>query len=87
MTLATVPRALHAQTWKLAQSAEIEISLFSRQCLGKRGIADITTLRRQTKAWNRRTNRDHITIRWIAHQKTSEPENELLIYAVKVLVA
>jgi transposase len=44
--------------------AEIEISLFGRQCLGRRRIGDIGQLRRQTKAWNRRTNRDRITIRW-----------------------
>ena len=44
--------------------AEIEISLFSRQCLGKRRIGDIVKLRRQAKAWKRRANREHITIRW-----------------------
>lgn len=44
--------------------AEIAISLFSRQCLGKRRIGDIAALRRQAKAWNRRANRDRITIRW-----------------------
>jgi hypothetical protein len=44
--------------------AEIEIGLFSRQCLGKRRIGDIATLRRQAKAWNRRVNRDQITIKW-----------------------
>jgi DDE superfamily endonuclease len=44
--------------------AEIEISLFGRQCLGRRRIGDIGQLRRQAKAWNRRTNRDRITIKW-----------------------
>ena len=44
--------------------AEIEISLFARQCLGRRRIGDLGQLRRQTKAWNRRVNRDRITIRW-----------------------
>jgi transposase len=44
--------------------AEIEISLFSRQCLGKRRVGSLATLRRQTKAWNRRTNRDRVTIQW-----------------------
>ena len=44
--------------------AEIEISLFSRQCLGKRRIGDIVNLRRQAKAWNRRANSDQVTIRW-----------------------
>ena len=44
--------------------AEIEIGFFSRQCLGKRRIGDISALRRQAKAWNRRTNRDKIKIQW-----------------------
>jgi DDE superfamily endonuclease len=44
--------------------AEIEIGLFSRQCLGKRRIGDIFTLRRQAKAWNRSANRHKITIKW-----------------------
>ena len=44
--------------------AEIEIGLFSRQCLGRRRNGDIATLRHQAKAWNRRTNRDKITIKW-----------------------
>lgn len=44
--------------------AEIEISLFSRQCLGKRRIGDIAILRRQAKAWNRRTNHDKTRIKW-----------------------
>src|SRR5665213_4338703 len=44
--------------------AEIEVSLFSRQCLGKRRVGDIVNLRRQAKAWNRRANSDHSTIRW-----------------------
>jgi transposase len=44
--------------------AEIEISLFSRQCLGTRRIGNIAALRRQTKAWNRRANRDKIKIQW-----------------------
>ncbi len=33
--------------------AEIELSLFSRQCLGARRIPDLGTLQRETKAWNR----------------------------------
>jgi hypothetical protein len=44
--------------------AEIEIGIFSRQCLGKRRIGDISALRRQAKPWNRRANRDKITIEW-----------------------
>jgi len=44
--------------------AEIEISLLSRQCLGKRRIADIATLRSEVAAWNRRVNRDRTKIDW-----------------------
>jgi hypothetical protein len=44
--------------------AEIKISLFSRQCLGQRRIPTLCDLRRETRAWNRRANHDHITIDW-----------------------
>jgi len=44
--------------------AEIEISLFGRQCLARRRIGGLGQLRRQTKAWNRRVNRDRLTIQW-----------------------
>jgi len=44
--------------------AEIEISLFSRQCLGKRRIGDLRSLQRETRAWHRRTNRKRVRINW-----------------------
>jgi transposase len=44
--------------------AEIEIGLFSRQCLGKRRIGDIRFLRAEARAWNRRVNRKRVTINW-----------------------
>ena len=44
--------------------AETEIGLFARQCLATRRIPDIKTLRRESRAWNRRTNRDQIKINW-----------------------
>jgi len=44
--------------------AEIEISLFSRQCLGKRRIGDPETLRAEARAWNRRVNRQKVKIDW-----------------------
>ena len=44
--------------------AEIAISLFSRQCLGQRRIGDRPSLRREAGAWNRRMNRDQVTIAW-----------------------
>ncbi|HUJ10824.1 MAG TPA: transposase [Verrucomicrobiae bacterium] len=51
--------------------AEIEIGIFSRQCLGRRRIPDLKTLRREAKAWNRRMNRDGIKITWRFDRKTA----------------
>ena len=44
--------------------AEIEIGLFSRQCLGRRRIPTLPLLRREAKDWNRRMNRDRVKINW-----------------------
>ena len=44
--------------------AEIELSLYSRQCLGKRRIPDLDTLKRETRIWNRRTDRKRTKINW-----------------------
>jgi hypothetical protein len=44
--------------------AEIELSLFSRQCLGKRRIPDLEMLQRETQAWNRQANRERTKINW-----------------------
>ena len=44
--------------------AEIEIGLFARQCLGKRRMPNLQHLQRESKAWNRRMNRDKVTIDW-----------------------
>jgi len=44
--------------------AEIEIGIFARQCLGKRRIPDLKTLRREARAWNHRTNRARTRINW-----------------------
>ena len=51
--------------------AEIEIGLFSRQCLGKRRIASLKTLQTEAKAWNRRMNRDRVKIAWKFDRKTA----------------
>jgi len=51
--------------------AEIEIGIFSRQCLGKRRIPDLETLRREARAWNRRMNRDRIKIAWKFNRKAA----------------
>ena len=44
--------------------AEIELSLFSRQCLGTRRIPELAKLKRETKAWNRRANQKQTKINW-----------------------
>jgi transposase len=44
--------------------AEIEISLFSRQCIGRRRIADLATLQCHAHAWNEQTNRAQTKINW-----------------------
>ena len=44
--------------------AEIEIGLFSRQCLGKRRIPSLKILKAEARAWNRRANRDRVKINW-----------------------
>jgi hypothetical protein len=44
--------------------AEIELSVFSRQCLGKRRIADYRLLKKETAAWRNQANRSRTTIRW-----------------------
>ena len=51
--------------------AEIEISLFSRGCLGSRRIPTLTILKRQAKAWNRRTNRARVKINWKFDRKAA----------------
>lgn len=49
--------------------AEIEISLFSRQCLGKDRIGDIGLLRQRTMAWNKAINRKKTKINWTFTQR------------------
>ena len=44
--------------------AEIEISLFARQCLGRRRIPSLAVLERESRAWNRQINRDRVKINW-----------------------
>lgn len=44
--------------------AEIEIGLFSRQCLGKRRIPSLKILKAEARAWNRRMNRERVKIDW-----------------------
>jgi hypothetical protein len=44
--------------------AEIELSLYSRQCLGKRRIPSLGKLRQETRIWNRSANRKRTKINW-----------------------
>ena len=50
---------------------EIEIGIFSRQCLGNRPIPSLETLLRQARAWNRRMNRDRVKISWKSDRRTA----------------
>jgi len=51
--------------------AEIEIGIFSRQCLGYQRIPNLKTLRQEARAWNRRMNRDRIKIAWKFDRKNA----------------
>ena len=51
--------------------AEIEIGLFTRQCLGHRRIPDLKTLGNEARAWNRRINRARTKIKWRFDRKTA----------------
>ena len=44
--------------------AEIEISLYSRRCLGRRRIPSLDQLQQETEAWDRKINHDKISINW-----------------------
>ena len=44
--------------------AELEIGLFARQCLGKRRVPDLTTLKAEAQAWNRQINHKRTLINW-----------------------
>lgn len=62
--------------------AEIEISLFARQCLGKRRIASLGELKREARAWNRQMNKKKTLINWAftrkdARKKFGYPANYL----------
>jgi len=51
--------------------AEIEIGMFSRQCLGKRRIPSLKILKAEARAWKRRANRDRVKIAWKFDRKTA----------------
>src|SRR5229473_3353637 len=52
--------------------AEIELSMYSRQCLGKRRFPDVGTLRRETTAWNRTAHRKRTKINWRIYPSKSQ---------------
>ena len=49
--------------------AEIEISLFARQCLGRRRIPTLCALKREANAWNRTMNHKKVKINWAFTRK------------------
>jgi hypothetical protein len=51
--------------------AEIEIGLFSSQCLGTRRIPDQNTLNRESRAWNRDANHRRTRINWNFDRKAA----------------
>ena len=51
--------------------AEIEIGMFSRQCVGKRRIPSLKVLKTEARAWNRRANRDRVKIAWKFDRKAA----------------
>ncbi len=51
--------------------AEIEIGIFSRQCLGTRRIPDLKALRREARSWNRQMNRARTKINWTFNRKAA----------------
>jgi len=65
--------------------AEIEISLFSRQCLGPRRIPSLGDLRRETRAWGRRMNRDRVPIDWRFTRKLRSSWRKALLHCLLLL--
>jgi hypothetical protein len=57
--------------------AEIEISLFSRQCLGQRRIPSLNDLRREAKAWNRKDEPQPCHHQLAVHAQKGTPEVRL----------
>jgi hypothetical protein len=51
--------------------AEIQIAMFSKQCLGNRRLPDLKTLRREVRAWTRRVSRHRVKINWTFDRKAA----------------
>jgi hypothetical protein len=52
------PFTTHLKYGNWLNQAEIEISLFARQCLGKRRIPTLNTLLLEANAWNNKINQE-----------------------------
>ena len=61
LALGPVHRALHKHSSWLNHRRS-RLSLFSRQCPGKRRIPSLPGLQQETQAWNRKMNRDRVYI-------------------------
>jgi hypothetical protein len=44
--------------------AEIELSLYARQCLGTRRFPDLSLLQEETRAWNHQTDQKRTRVNW-----------------------
>jgi hypothetical protein len=71
--------------------AEIEIGIYSKQCLGRRRIGSLAELRTETRAWCRRVNQSRLTFSWRftvadARRKFHYRRNNLKIFSVRALV-
>ena len=62
------PTPIHG-SW--LNQAEIELSMYSRQCLGRRRMADLETLQQETSSWKDRVNRDQVKINWTFDRKAA----------------
>jgi hypothetical protein len=67
-----VPYTPKHGSWR--NQAEIEISLFSHQCLGKRRIPPLRILRLESRAWNRQLNRHRVKINWQFTPQSARPK-------------
>lgn len=63
--------------------AEIEIGIYSRQCLGKIRISNIDELRKRTNAWNKMVNKKKLKIKW---EFTTKKAREKFQYQRELLI-
>src|ERR1022692_1509574 len=65
----SVHRSLPAGTRKLAESGGTGDRPLFQAMFGKRRLGEIRILRAEARAWNRRTNRNRVTINWTFDRK------------------